>query len=373
MNGSSRPGIVYSSRRGRDGRTPCPPAGIEFHHQVEVLALAHRRDTVQVLDVDDPQSPQLHVVAADLGPVRSVSVPTRRMVAVSSETRRVPSGSARGRLAIADPALAEDQHATPVDVDERPVQGDRRRPASLEDSAREIDGALVVRRRQQRNRESIRASSRSGWGAPMRASDQARIGAAPSWSSSSLLCSSGSAEVRYLALPRTCTAPARSVSGVRRAPAPVSPDGRGEVRFRPPRPPTRRRSAPPAPPRGDHPPVMWDGALRAGSTSTSACPRGCSGSAPTMLQTRPFYDLEQGRQESRGRSASRRAAIGRFPSLTPAAPNGMFRCVNGSPVPPDAETSMATKKVVHIIGTGTIGEPLIGRSPTGRTCSGSTR
>jgi len=38
----------------------------------------------------------------------------------------------------------------------------------------------------------------------------------------------------------------------------------------------------------------------------------------------------------------------------------MFRVGKGRSIPPDWETVMASKKVVHIIGTGTIGEPLIG-------------
>src|SRR3989442_11179805 len=55
-----------------------------------------------------------------------------------------------------------------------------------------------------------------------------------------------------------------------------------------------------------------------------------------------------------------RSRKGRFPSLTPGAPNGMFRVGKGRSILPDPETAMASKKVVHIIGTGTIGVPLIG-------------
>src|SRR5436309_16081625 len=38
----------------------------------------------------------------------------------------------------------------------------------------------------------------------------------------------------------------------------------------------------------------------------------------------------------------------------------MFCAEDGSCCPTNSETAMASRKVVHIIGTGTIGEPLIG-------------
>ena len=114
---------------------------VETDHQVEVLPLAHGGHTVEVLDVDDPDPTQLHVVPADLGTgaVQKRSDPANRHRVVGDET--VPAKNEfQGGLALADPAFSQNQHAHAVDVDKRSVQGQRRGQALLEVTPEKIDG-----------------------------------------------------------------------------------------------------------------------------------------------------------------------------------------------------------------------------------------
>src|SRR2546426_7196247 len=126
-------------------------------------------------------------------------------------------------------------------------------------------------------------------------------------------------------------------------------------RFRPPRPATRRRvSSAGASDRRSPTGRVGRGASRWFNLGLRV-PRVCSGSAPDKAANHGHSRTWNGGcQENEGRG------IEGFPSLTPGAPNVMLRVGNGRSIPPDWETGMASKKFVHIIGTGTILGPRYG-------------
>ena len=107
----------------------------QLNHQLDLLLLAHRRHTEEVLDVDDPQAPDLHVVLDDGRPMPHCGVGLalhvhdvvcHQPVAAQHQIQRT--------LALADAALAEDQDAHAQDVEQHPVQAGAGRERILQEA-----------------------------------------------------------------------------------------------------------------------------------------------------------------------------------------------------------------------------------------------
>src|SRR4030095_16463898 len=101
----------------------------EFDDELDLLDIANRGDPEQVLDVDVPQPADLHVVADHARP-GAVDQGRPDAADVDDVVRDQPVPAAdqiERRLALADAALAEQQHPDPEDVEEDPVDGGGRR------------------------------------------------------------------------------------------------------------------------------------------------------------------------------------------------------------------------------------------------------
>src|SRR5687767_879926 len=93
---------------------------LQLDDQVNGRALAHRGQAEQVLDVDDADAAQLHVMAQ--GPFAE---PDQLAVGIALDgdlvvrDQAVPAGDeVEGRLALPHSALSDHQHAEPVDLQE---------------------------------------------------------------------------------------------------------------------------------------------------------------------------------------------------------------------------------------------------------------
>ena len=115
--------------------------GLELDHQVDRLALAHRGQAEQVLDVDDADAAQLHVMAQRLRAVADQlvvgiapdadAVVADQAVAAGDEVER--------RLALPHSAAPDQQHAQPIDVEQHGVHGGRGDQVLLEEVADALD------------------------------------------------------------------------------------------------------------------------------------------------------------------------------------------------------------------------------------------
>src|SRR5215213_10500132 len=98
---------------------------LQLDDQVDGRAVAHRGQAEQVLDVDDADAAQLHVVAqgAFAEPDQlAVGIALDRDLVIGHEA--VPArNQIEGRLALPYPAVADHQHADPVDFHEHAVHG----------------------------------------------------------------------------------------------------------------------------------------------------------------------------------------------------------------------------------------------------------
>ena len=95
----------------------------ELEHDLDLLPLADGRDAEEVLDVDDPEPADLHVVLDDLGPGaehRLGRLPLHVDDVVGDEAVAAHDEVERD-LALADAGLAEQQDADPEDVEQHAV------------------------------------------------------------------------------------------------------------------------------------------------------------------------------------------------------------------------------------------------------------
>src|SRR5438105_5008873 len=95
----------------------------QLDHHLHLLAIADGRAAEQVLDVDDPDAANLHVVLDDLGGA-AVDGPALSLLQVDDVVghQAVPAGDQVERqLALADSALPQDEHADADHVDEHAV------------------------------------------------------------------------------------------------------------------------------------------------------------------------------------------------------------------------------------------------------------
>src|SRR5262249_26457245 len=115
----------------------------ELHDDVDALSLAHARHTEQILDVEHAEPADLDVMpeqiggsADDPGPAGPAALDHDvgdEAVAAEHELERA--------LALADAALAKNEHAHPVDVDEDSVQRRGRSESIVEHGVERVDGA----------------------------------------------------------------------------------------------------------------------------------------------------------------------------------------------------------------------------------------
>src|SRR5215470_15005339 len=98
----------------------------QLHHHLDLLAFAHGRDAEEVLDVDDADAADLHVVLDDLraAPVDRPSLLLLQVDDVVGHQAMAASDEVQRQLALADSALPQDEHPDADHVDENAV--DRR-------------------------------------------------------------------------------------------------------------------------------------------------------------------------------------------------------------------------------------------------------
>src|SRR5260370_17640506 len=111
--------------------------GIPFHqldHQLDLLLVADRGDADEVLDVDDPQAANLHVMPDDRipGAVKATRLAAHHVDDVIGDQAMPSHHQVEGDLALADAALAQQQDADSEDVQQHPVKAAHRGEPSLE-------------------------------------------------------------------------------------------------------------------------------------------------------------------------------------------------------------------------------------------------
>src|SRR5262245_22866941 len=114
--------------------------GVQTDDQLHELALAYGRDAEQLLDVDDPQPADLHVVARQIHPgADEVVADLADLHQVVRDEPVAPHDEVESALALPDAAVTEQEHAEAVDVHEDAMQrGDRRQPL-LEEAVEPLD------------------------------------------------------------------------------------------------------------------------------------------------------------------------------------------------------------------------------------------
>src|SRR6202171_4055976 len=126
----------------------------QLHHHLHLLPLAHGADAEEVLDVDDADSPDLHVVLDDLraAPVDAAALLALQIDDVVGHQSVAARDEVERQLALADAALAQDEHAHADDVDEHAVHRGRGGERLLEELLDVVDeGGGEVRAAQERH------------------------------------------------------------------------------------------------------------------------------------------------------------------------------------------------------------------------------
>src|SRR5712671_8009757 len=95
----------------------------QLHHHLDLLAVPHRRHAEQVLDVDDADPADLHVVLDDLraASVDRAALPLLEIDDVVGDQAMAAGDEIERQRALADAALPEDEDADADDVDEDAV------------------------------------------------------------------------------------------------------------------------------------------------------------------------------------------------------------------------------------------------------------
>src|SRR5882762_6631606 len=95
----------------------------QLHHHLDLLAVPHRRHAEQVLDVDDADPADLHVVLDDLraAPVDRAALPLLQVHDVVRDQAVAAGDQVEGQLALADAALPQDEDTHADHVDEHSV------------------------------------------------------------------------------------------------------------------------------------------------------------------------------------------------------------------------------------------------------------
>src|SRR4051812_22769966 len=99
-----------------------PP--FELDHEFDPLRRARRRDAEEILDVDDPDAPQFHVMARELGTCANqdgLGPPPDLNSVISHETLAADDQIERA-LALADAALADHQYAQTENIHQHCMQ-----------------------------------------------------------------------------------------------------------------------------------------------------------------------------------------------------------------------------------------------------------
>ena len=107
---------------------------VQVNHQIDALALSNRGHAVEILDVQDTEASHLDVMAEQRGRLPEHHA-GRLEVAFDDVVRHQPMAShheLEGALALADTALAQQQHADLEDVDEHAVDTRPRRQSFIE-------------------------------------------------------------------------------------------------------------------------------------------------------------------------------------------------------------------------------------------------
>jgi hypothetical protein len=96
----------------------------ELHDQLDPLRRSRRRDAEQFFDVDDAESAQLHVMAGQLrtGADQDRLLPAAHFDRVVGHQSMAADNEIQRAFALADAALARNQHAQPEDVHQHGVQ-----------------------------------------------------------------------------------------------------------------------------------------------------------------------------------------------------------------------------------------------------------
>jgi hypothetical protein len=138
---------------------------LQLDDQVDVRPLAHGGEAEEILNVDDADAAQLHVVAQ-----RALAEADQLAVRVTLHRHPVVGHQAvaardqvEGRLALPYPALADQQHAEAVDLQQNAVQAGRGDEMVLQEVADPLDdGRREGRRRQHRHLAPLALSEESG-------------------------------------------------------------------------------------------------------------------------------------------------------------------------------------------------------------------
>src|SRR5436190_303043 len=130
--------------------------GERFARPRDLLHVTRRRDAEEVLDVDDADAAQLHVMAQHV-----VRISEQDIVGMAFDDHEIVRDQAMAAIdeierafALADAAVAEEQHADAVDVEKAGVHRDARRHRLFE----EVRRARDRRRRHRRRREQRHAA-----------------------------------------------------------------------------------------------------------------------------------------------------------------------------------------------------------------------
>jgi hypothetical protein len=99
----------------------------QLDDELDLLPVAHRRHAEEVLDVEDSEAADLHVVLEHLVPVAiHVALPPEQIDDVVRHQAVPTHHQIEGDLALADPRLAQQQHADAEHVDQHAVKVPRR-------------------------------------------------------------------------------------------------------------------------------------------------------------------------------------------------------------------------------------------------------
>ena len=126
----------------------------ELDDQIDRLHVARRRDAEKVLDVDDADAAQLHVM-----PEEVVRVAQQHVVRMAFDDDHVVGNQSVAAIdqverafTLSDTAVAQQQHADAIDIEQTRMHRDLRRHRLFEEVRRSRDGnRRHRRRREQRN------------------------------------------------------------------------------------------------------------------------------------------------------------------------------------------------------------------------------
>ena len=123
---------------------------LQADHELHALRRADGGDAVEVLDVDDPQPAQLHVMAGQVrrGPDEDVA-DAADLHHVVRDQPVAAVDEVQGTFRLADPALPHDQDAQAEDVDQDGVEVEAQGQPLLQEGGESLDERSGLRRRDQ--------------------------------------------------------------------------------------------------------------------------------------------------------------------------------------------------------------------------------